>query len=121
MIPQVFTAAGVFISVIGKGFGSELGYLNRPAGVKLDRKTRVYVSDSLNHRIQVFSSVGVPLRVFGGEGYEPGLFRLPLGLDVSSSGKRVFVADWYVTARFRHQEPTRTKRAIPRHRLRLCC
>ncbi len=53
VIFQVFSVAGDYVSSIGKGFGCEPGYLNRPAGIKIDRKNRLFVVDSLNHRVQV--------------------------------------------------------------------
>ncbi len=79
--------------MIGKGFGSGPGQLNRPAGVKVDRKTRVFVADSLNHRVAVFSTTGLLLRSIGVEGYGPGQMRMPMGIVLSSSGKDVYVAD----------------------------
>ena len=46
--------------------GSGIGNLNKPCGVTIDKiSDNIYVCDSLNNRVQVFSSEGVPLFVFG--------------------------------------------------------
>jgi hypothetical protein len=48
-----FTFAGTFLNGVG-GFGSGPGQFNRPLGVAVSGST-LYVADSLNHRIQVFT------------------------------------------------------------------
>jgi DNA-binding beta-propeller fold protein YncE len=107
---QMFTATGEFVSVLGKGYGCGPGQLNRPAGVKLDRKSRVYVADSLNNRVVVFAITGLLLRVIGTEGCGVGQLRLPLGIALSTSGKHVFVADrlvwWQLVASLTHTAHT---------------
>lgn len=53
---------------------------------------KVYVSDSDNHRVQVFSSDGEFLREFGSSGSAPGEFTIPFDLSVDANGN-VVVAD----------------------------
>ena len=46
--------------------GGGIGNLNKPCGVITDSiSDNIYVCDSMNNRVQVFSSEGVPLFVFG--------------------------------------------------------
>jgi outer membrane protein assembly factor BamB len=52
----------------------------------------VYVSDSDNHRVQVFTADGRFIRAFGSLGSDPGQFTIPFDLGVDSAGN-VFVTD----------------------------
>ena len=69
------------------------GDLNGPMGLRFDNDDNLFISDSYNHRVQVFAKDGTFLRKFGefGDGY--GQLNLPWGLDIDSEGC-VFVADW---------------------------
>ena len=51
---QKFGSDGVFIGKFG-AFGSAFGLLNYPTGLDLDSTGKVYVSDTRNNRVQVFS------------------------------------------------------------------
>lgn len=53
---------------------------------------RLYVSDSGNHRVEVFSSTGKFLRQFGTFGYNNGQFQAPFTVTADSGGN-VYVAD----------------------------
>src|SRR3989338_2688729 len=61
----------VYSHTLGDRRGSELGQLNFPVGVTVDKTNRteegpsVFVSDNLNHRIAVFSRQGRALYTFG--------------------------------------------------------
>lgn len=79
--------------MFGGGKGSKLGELLHPTAIALDStETRLYVSDSDNHRIQVWSYPGLQsIASFGCQGNGPGQFSYPYGLCVA--GERVFVAD----------------------------
>lgn len=52
----------------------------------------VYVMDTANSRIQVFSPSGDFLRAWGEQGVEPGQFSVPSGIDVDDAG-RVYVTE----------------------------
>ncbi|MCF8145708.1 MAG: SMP-30/gluconolactonase/LRE family protein [Deltaproteobacteria bacterium] len=55
-----FTSTWEFIAQFGE-FGSNPGQLKAPNGITIAPDGRVYVADSGNHRIQVFSKEGAPL------------------------------------------------------------
>jgi streptogramin lyase len=53
---------------------------------------RIFVTDTGNERVQVFSRDGTFLNAFGGYGSEPGQFIEPTGIDIGPDGN-VWVAD----------------------------
>lgn len=55
---------------------------------------KVYVSDSYNNRVQVFTVEGEHLAQWGGMGFWKGRFRVASGIALGPEG-RVFVADFY--------------------------
>ena len=60
--------------------GSSAGMFNYPWGVAVNEKNEIVVTDSCNHRIQVFSSNGTHLRSFGRKGDQQGEFDYPAGI-----------------------------------------
>ena len=52
---QKFSPDGLFITKFGR-FGSDAGQLNRPHGLCVSTDGKVYVADTDNNRIQVFSA-----------------------------------------------------------------
>jgi tripartite motif-containing protein 71 len=60
----------------------------------VDRAGNVYVADTFNHRVQVFTSSGVFLREWGQQGRGQGQLDMPQGIAVDGSGK-VYVADTF--------------------------
>jgi tripartite motif-containing protein 71 len=71
---------------------SEGGHFHAPSGIAVDSFGNVYVSDTLNCRIQKFSSSGDFITKWGKWGYGSGDFRNPVGIAVDGSGN-VYVAD----------------------------
>jgi uncharacterized protein (TIGR03663 family) len=63
-----------------------------PRDVAIDDQGRVLVTDTGNKRVQVFTSDGEFLTMFGGLGIEPGQMNEPVGVAVASDG-RIYVAD----------------------------
>ena len=73
--------------------GSKPGQLNGPTGIDFDLKDQLYVVDSLNHRIQLFTKEGALLTSWGKEGRGNGEFNRPWGITVDSANN-IYVADW---------------------------
>jgi Tol biopolymer transport system component/DNA-binding beta-propeller fold protein YncE len=73
-------------------YGTGDGQFNQPWGIAVDRSGNVYVVDSLNYRIQKFSSTGTFVTQWGSSGTGDGQFIYPCGIAVDSSGN-VYVVD----------------------------
>ncbi len=85
---QAFSTSGEFQRRIGQ-LGPGDGTLARPMGVTTDHLGRVYVSDALKNRVQVFSPEGAFLGTLAGPGHP---LRTPVGTAFDGQGKRVLVA-----------------------------
>ncbi|PFX25575.1 E3 ubiquitin-protein ligase TRIM71 [Stylophora pistillata] len=72
--------------------GSSEGMFNGPWGVAVNERDEIAVTDSGNHRVQVFSSDGTYLRSFGGKGDRQGQFHTPSGIAFDANG-RIVVGD----------------------------
>jgi len=68
------------------------GTFQGPTNVAVDRQGNIYVTDTLNYRVQVLDPNGKFLRAFGTQGDSPGEFIRPKGIAVDSEG-HVYVAD----------------------------
>lgn len=88
----------------GPGEG-DLPLFDRPMGVAVGQQGRLYVTDSGNNRVCVFSADGEFLFEFGSFGvakptpgspvtYVPGSLNFPVGIDTDSQGN-VYVASFY--------------------------
>jgi DNA-binding beta-propeller fold protein YncE len=91
---QVFcysTVDGAAVRTIGRR-GSEPGEFNFPTNVSVDKEGRLYVTDTLNFRIQSFDPDGRPRHVFGTLGDTPGSLNRPKGIGVDDEG-HIYVAD----------------------------
>ncbi len=73
--------------------GTGPGEFNRPEGLGVDAQDRVYVADSCNHRIQVFSSDGKFLRTYGKAGRGKGELSYPYDICVDAAGRQ-FVCEF---------------------------
>jgi ABC-type spermidine/putrescine transport system permease subunit II/DNA-binding beta-propeller fold protein YncE len=79
------TLAARFLFSFGRP-GTGPGEFNRPEGLCLDTQDRLYVADSCNHRIQVFSSGGKFLRAYGKPGTGKGELSYPYDICVDAKG-----------------------------------
>jgi ABC-type Fe3+ transport system permease subunit/sugar lactone lactonase YvrE len=68
--------------------GTGPGEFNRPEGLCFDAQDRLYVADSCNHRIEVFSSDGKFLRAYGKPGTGPGELSYPYDICVDNLGRQ---------------------------------
>lgn len=93
--------------------------LDKPVGLALDRKGRLFVSSSGDHRIYLFDySTGAILDVIGKRGKMQGAFDTPLDIDVNSIGQlavvdslnkriQVFDADFTFLREIHYKEETK--------------
>ncbi len=88
----MFNKNGSVVRSFG-GKGSAPGTFNIPRAVAVDSNDRIYVLDSLNHRVQVFGPTGTWLHSFSGRGSEPGKFVAPSDLTIDSANGVLYVAD----------------------------
>ena len=85
---QRFAGEGAkFVGVIGRA-GTGHGEFNRPEGVCVDANDRLYVADSCNHRIQVFSPAGEFLRTYGKAGAGRGELSYPYDIRTDPAGRQ---------------------------------
>jgi DNA-binding beta-propeller fold protein YncE len=68
------------------------GDFAKPTNVAVDHDGNLYVSDTLNDRVEVFDPDGGFIRAFGKNGDGPGHFARPKGIAIDSDG-HVWVAD----------------------------
>jgi DNA-binding beta-propeller fold protein YncE len=83
---------GAFLNGWGSA-GTGPGEFNRAEGIAVDAQDRVYVTDSCNHRIQVFDREGRFLREFGRPGSGAGELSYPYDVVVDPAG-RVYVCEF---------------------------
>ncbi|MEF9438349.1 MAG: 6-bladed beta-propeller [Candidatus Mariimomonas ferrooxydans] len=77
--------------IIGRE-GSDTGMFHYPTNIFVSRDGLIFVSDSLNSRIQIFSPEWKFLNAFGKPGDSPGYFARPRGVAVDSDGN-IYVVD----------------------------
>jgi DNA-binding beta-propeller fold protein YncE len=63
-----------------------------PRDIAIDDQERVFVTDTGNKRVQVFTTDGEFLTMFGGFGIEPGQMNEPVGLAAAADG-HIYLAD----------------------------
>ncbi len=72
--------------------GEKPGEFNYPTNICLDTKGNLYVTDSMNFRVQIFGNDGGFLSSFGIAGDGPGAFSKPRGIAVDSDN-HIYVVD----------------------------
>jgi DNA-binding beta-propeller fold protein YncE len=70
------------------------GDFSTPTNVAVDKDGNVYVTDTLNNRVEIFDAEGTFVSEFGKHGDGPGYFARPKGIAVDCDG-HIWVADQY--------------------------
>jgi len=68
------------------------GDFGAPSNVALDKDGNVYVTDTMNNRVEIFDAEGTFISLFGKHGDGPGYFARPKGIAVDGDG-HIWVAD----------------------------
>lgn len=89
---KVFDLGGKLTGTIGKGMGDVPGSFLFPTYLHVDPKGNLYVSDTLNSRVQMFDADGKFVQQFGKRGTAFGMFDKPKGVATDSFGN-VYVID----------------------------
>ena len=89
---KIFDMQGKLLGNLGQGKGSGPGQFLFPTYVSVDRQGKVYVTDTLNSRVQVFDAEGKYMQRFGERGNSWGMFDKPKGVATDSFGN-VYVVD----------------------------
>jgi len=89
---KIFSLDGKLIGKIGGQKGDGPGYFNVPTYVSVDNDGDVYVTDTMNCRVQAFSPDGKYLRSYGERGDAYGQFGRPKGVALDSF-HNVYVVD----------------------------
>ena len=89
---KIFDMQGKLIGNLGSGKGTAPGQLLFPTYVTVDKDGNVYVTDTLNSRVQVFDVDGKYVKRFGERGNSWGMFDKPKGVATDSFGN-VYVVD----------------------------
>jgi ABC-type Fe3+ transport system permease subunit/DNA-binding beta-propeller fold protein YncE len=85
---QRFAAQGrQWLGAFGK-LGTGPGEFNRPEGVGTDSQDRIYVADSCNHRIQIFTREGRFIQTYGKAGEGLGELSYPYDIKVDRAGRQ---------------------------------
>jgi DNA-binding beta-propeller fold protein YncE len=85
---QIFAPRGARVVTAWGVPGLAPGEFNRAEGVAVDARDNIYVADSCNHRIQVFSPEGKFLRTHGRAGTGVGEFSYPYDIAVDEQGRQ---------------------------------
>ena len=86
-VQQFEISSSKFLNSFGHA-GTGPGEFNRPEGLCIDAQDRIYVADSCNHRIQIFSSDGKFIRTYGKAGTKKGELSYPYDICVDAAGRQ---------------------------------
>ena len=89
---KIFDFQGTLTGQLGGKKGGSPGQFLFPTYVAVDHDSNVYVTDTLNSRVQMFNEDGDYIRSFGARGNGWGMFDKPKGVALDSFGN-VYVAD----------------------------
>ena len=89
---RIFNRAGELVGTLGRGRGEEPGQFLFPTYLAVDDTGNLYVTDTLNSRVQVFDANGKYVKTLGQRGSAWGMFDKPKGVALDTFGN-VYVAD----------------------------
>ena len=89
---KVFSMSGDLVGTIGGEKGDAPGQFLFPTYLTVDGNGNLYVTDTLNSRVQMFDAEGKYVKSFGQRGNAWGMFDKPKGVALDSFGN-VYVAD----------------------------
>jgi len=89
---KIFNFQGDLTGKLGGQKGALPGHFMFPTYVAVDKDSNVYVTDTLNSRVQMFDATGAYVRSFGSRGNGWGMFDKPKGVALDSFGN-LYVAD----------------------------
>jgi len=89
---KIFDWQGKLVGSLGHGKGGADGQFLFPTYVHVDKQGSVYVTDTLNSRVQVFDADGKYVKRFGERGNSWGMFDKPKGVATDSFGN-VYIVD----------------------------
>lgn len=89
---KIFNMSGELLGTIGGEKGEGPGQFLFPTYLAVDGKGNLYVTDTLNSRVQMFDGDGKYVKSFGQRGNAWGMFDKPKGVALDSFGN-VYVAD----------------------------
>lgn len=89
---KVFDLNGALIGKVGNGKGECKGCLYFPTYLTVNREGRLYVTNTMNARVDLFDPDGKFLRRFGERGTSFGMFDRPKGVALDSFGN-LYVVD----------------------------
>lgn len=90
---QVFSGQGDFLNLAWGDFGEGEHEFNRPMGIVLGPDNLLYIADSVNHRVKVYSTDGQLSRLFGKRGSGPVEFNFPYDIDCDADG-HLYIAEF---------------------------
>jgi NHL repeat len=74
-------------------YGAGDGQFNGPFQMAINSSGYIYVTDEVNHRVQIFTPAGQYFSQWGGSGSGNGQFNHPCGIAINGSGY-VYVSEW---------------------------
>ena len=89
---KIFDLQGRLIGELGHGKGSAEGQFLFPTYASVDKQGNVYITDTLNSRVQVFDAEGKYVKRFGERGNSWGMFDKPKGVATDTFGN-VYIVD----------------------------